>query len=117
MSAKFLLTFGNAGDTIKKNKDHKRGAFLSTIYMSWIIPDHSAERLSKERRAGKSRLVSNMSVEKQAGVNKFPRNVHLFLQIYPAVHLNGMIPLLGRQPERKGIYLYVSLTILLYTTN
>ena len=60
---------------------------------------------------------SNMSVEKQAGVNKFPRNINLFLQIYPAVHLNGMIPLLGRQPERKGIYLYVSLTILLYTRN
>lgn len=34
---------------------------------------------------------SNMGVEKQAGVNKFPRNINLFLQIHPAVHLNGMI--------------------------
>ena len=42
-----------------------------------------------------------MSVEKQAGVNKFPRNINLFLQIHHAVHLNGMIPLIGRQPKRK----------------
>ena len=58
-----------------------------------------------------------MSVEKQAGVNKFPRNINLFLQIHPAVHLNGMIPLLGRQPKRKGIYLCAPLIILLYTRN
>ena len=58
-----------------------------------------------------------MSVEKQAGINTFPRNIYLFLQIHPAVHLNGMIPLLGRQPQRKGTYLYVSLIILLYTRN
>lgn len=34
---------------------------------------------------------SNRSVEKQAGVNKFPRNINLFLQIHPAVHLSGML--------------------------
>ena len=34
---------------------------------------------------------SNESVEKQAGVNKFPRNINLFLQIQSVVHLNGMI--------------------------
>lgn len=33
---------------------------------------------------------SNGSVEKQASVNKFPRNIK-FLQTYPVVHLNGMI--------------------------
>lgn len=35
--------------------------------------------------------TSYESVEKQAGVNKFPRNINLFLQIHPAVHLNEMI--------------------------
>lgn len=35
--------------------------------------------------------TSKGSIEKQAGVNKFPRNINLFLQIYPAVHLNEMI--------------------------
>lgn len=34
---------------------------------------------------------SYRSVEKQAGVNKFPRNINLFLQMHPTVHLNGMI--------------------------
>lgn len=34
---------------------------------------------------------SYTSVEKQAGVNKFPRNINLFLQMHPAVDLNGMI--------------------------
>lgn len=33
---------------------------------------------------------SNKSAEKQAGVNKFQRNINLLLQIRPAVHLNGM---------------------------